>query len=65
MSPGGGGGWGGGLPPGLRVDCRVYLTVIRKSTLTATIDHPKGRMRTAFTAKIVRKNPHLVLFVFI
>ena len=45
----------GGLPPGLRVDCRVYLTVIRESTLTATIDHPKGRMRTAYTAKIVRK----------
>ena len=45
----------GGLPPGLRVDCRVYLTVIRESTLTATIDHPKGRMRTALTAKLVRK----------
>ena len=48
-------GGSGGLPPGLRVDCRVYLTVIRESTLTATIDHPKGRMRTAFTAKNVRK----------
>ncbi len=32
----------GGLPPGLRVYCTVYLTVIRDSTLTTTVYHPNG-----------------------
>ena len=48
----------GGLPPGLRVHCRVYRTTIRGSTCTATVYHPKGLIFAVITANIDQKCPY-------